>query len=158
MLCCIFYSLSWSLQVNLDQVKAKSLFHGLLLSAEMPENTELGPVSSGSGLCVYCKMLQVHQAAKWWRTIGFIAGTKLSCGNWGKLNISFFLNQNHWSSGWKHQSYHLAHGPILLSCCGQLIIYYEYKGQKWCNAFHGCKVPENEGAILLLMCVLCHNS
>lgn len=46
---------------------------------------------------------------------------------------------------------------ILLSCCGRLIICYEYKGQKWHNAFRGCKVPENKGAIQLFVCVLCHN-
>lgn len=33
----------------------RGLLHGLLLGAEMPENTELAPVSPGSGKRVYCK-------------------------------------------------------------------------------------------------------
>lgn len=41
----------------------------------------------------------------------FIAGTKRSFGDQGKLNVSFSLNQiRSWNSGWKDQLCHLAHG------------------------------------------------
>lgn len=33
----------------------KGLLHGLLLRTEMPGNTELSPVSVGSGLRIYCR-------------------------------------------------------------------------------------------------------
>lgn len=47
--------------MNLARVKVKGLLHGLLLGAGVPENAELTPVSSGSGLIYTANMLQVHQ-------------------------------------------------------------------------------------------------
>jgi len=92
-------------------VKLKGLLRGLLLGAEMPENTELTPVRSGSGLCIHCKRVTGPPGCQMVMDHWFYSRDKAVLWRLGEINLSFSLNQIHsWSSGWKDQLCHLARG------------------------------------------------